>query len=115
MSCKDKYSSNGIDICNLFAEPFGSTFGSVLELQEVAINKTSLSCYCLSLICLSKDEILKALKRLDNRKGAGCNGIPDFFAQKCLYALVTSLYIIFNKSLTSGIFFSYWMEFLTIQ
>lgn len=48
------------------------------------------------------------LKRLDVHKGAGADDLPPIFIKLCAEPLSKPLTLIFNKSLESGIFPTYW-------
>lgn len=114
MFLDDKTSTNGNDICNLFADHFGSVYSADTHSHQSLISNECITSNYLSSIFLNENEILIALKHLDCFKGAGCDGIPAIFAHKCAQALVTPLHIIYNKSLSTGAFPSQWKKSLTI-
>ncbi|CAG4964117.1 unnamed protein product [Parnassius apollo] len=57
---------------------------------------------------LSKDQILKSMKSLDLNKGPGPDCVPPLFIKACVDELVTPIYLIFKKSLKSGLFPDVW-------
>lgn len=104
--------SNGPTICDLFANYFSSSYtadngaggGSDSEfLQSLFSNGL-----CLESPVVTRDCLLKKLKALNVTKGAGPDGIPPIFISACASALVWPLQIIYNTSLTSGIFPVQW-------
>ncbi|CAH2216375.1 jg3180 [Pararge aegeria aegeria] len=50
----------------------------------------------------------KALKKLDKNKGAGPDELPAIFIKNCAATLAYPLYLIFNRSLATGIFPDKW-------
>lgn len=105
-------SADGTTICNLFA----SHFHSVFEVDvPTNCNETSLitddrvnNSGCFVDLSIDEDDVMKHLKSLDKSKGAGPDGIPPFFIANCATALAAPLTIIYNKSLSTGIFPSVW-------
>lgn len=59
---------------------------------------------------ITKKKIAEKLANLDERKGCGSDNIPGIFIQNCRDQLIEPLYIIYNKSLHSGIFPSVWKQ-----
>lgn len=109
MFYKSKESSDGQGICELFSEFFGSVYSSPsttvspesLELP-VVFNSTLHNFY------FTQSEIALKIKALDGRKGPGPDNIPPKFVKTCCKELLLPLYLIFNKSLETGMFPSRW-------
>ena len=59
-------------------------------------------------ISVSFVEIENALNKLDVNKGPGPDGLPPKFLKMCHEALVLPLQILFNLSLSSGVFPDTW-------
>lgn len=100
--------TNGTDICNLFAKYFSSVYSITPEfnfsdannLFDQLVNNGD----CFSSLYLDKPSIYKKIKTLNTSKGPGSDGIPPIFVVSCAINISTPLYIIFNKSLSTGIF-----------
>lgn len=112
MFYENNTSDNPEVIVNLFANFFRSNFDS-----------SSSSSYCdkflssnldLSLIMLNKTDILEAISRLKNSFQPDNDGLCAFLLKKCSQSLATPLLIIFNKSLSEGLFADRWkLSFIT--
>lgn len=97
---------NGITIANLFANYFSSVYGpSVSPAYTPTLSPSNYTLYGIN-IC--QNDVLLALKSLDVSKGAGPDGLPPIFIRLCSNALAEPLFIIFQKSLTDGVFPSLW-------
>lgn len=83
MSYGDNVASTGSDICNLFVEQFSSVYNTCTTSPSNIRYNTLVTTNILSSMNITKAEVSRALKRLDNRKGAGPDGIPSIFAVKC--------------------------------
>lgn len=107
-------SSNGPIICNLFAKYFSSVYTPDSNLDFDRFESDYLSSLknsqCLTIPVIESDTILNKLKSLNICKGAGPDGIPPFFIAACASALVIPLKIIYNTSLTTGIFPAEWKK-----
>lgn len=99
--------SNGTDTCNLFASYFSSTY---IKPSDHIITPTAYpsNINCIGNIYISHENILKYLKGLDTHKGAGPDAIPPYFVSKCAMSLSLPLFIIINKSMTTGLFPTAW-------
>lgn len=64
--------------------------------------------FTLSALFIDIECIESKIKSLDGDKGAGPDGLPPRFVKNCCDSLSLPLYIIFNKSLKSGTFPTYW-------
>ncbi|KAG7294932.1 hypothetical protein JYU34_022680, partial [Plutella xylostella] len=100
------------EACQLFSDYFKSVYDDTNLNCDLRIDNDNAdlgsSSNLLSKIILTTDEVLKILSGLDTSKGAGPDGIPSCFVKSCSKELVLPLTIIFNKSLSSGIFPQVW-------
>lgn len=62
----------------------------------------------LSTTHISSAEIFNTLSSLKTDKSPGSDDIPNLYLRKCKYALVSPLFILYNKSLSLGIFPDLW-------
>lgn len=106
MSFRDKLSLSGEDSVNLFAEFFSSVYVqnniNVVPDYNFNINIDLMSC-SIDLISL-----VEAINNLPNKLSYGPDGVPAYFLKNCVYTLAKPLHAIFNKSLSLGIFPTYW-------
>lgn len=114
MSDGQVVTSNGSEICNLFANHFATVYTTD---KDTEINcKTSYlqalhsNSQGLSIPVIDRDCLLKKLKTVNISKGPGPDSIPPVFISKCATALVSPLLIIYNTSLASGTFPSEWKK-----
>lgn len=117
MSLGDSTASDGHDICKLFSQNFSASYSDNSTQHRSYENGCSvavLTSVYLSSIKFRDDQVLKVLKRLNLYKGAGTDGIPSVFVSKCATTLVHPLTLIYNKSLSSGIFPARWKAALVI-
>lgn len=100
--------SDGGKISNMFSKYFASVF------VEESADPVSISCdlplfnQTLSTVSITESKIYRKLINLDRNKGAGPDAIPPCFIRDCAKALVVPLHIIFNTSLSSGVFPARW-------
>lgn len=105
--------SNGNEICELFATHFSSVYSPDHNSSDIAykahpshyLENNSLG---LNNLIIDENTVLNKLKSLDVNKGAGPDDIPSLLISKCSSALAFPLTIIYNKSLSSGTFPSKW-------
>lgn len=104
MTLNDKAANTGSAIANLFAENFSKVYSSdtVLDSAQSLSGKTS--CTGLSSLAFTELEVLKKIKQLDIYKGSGPDGIPPLFIKRCATVLALPLMMIFNKSLSDGLY-----------
>lgn len=101
--------SDGKEVCELFSDFFISVFNK--PSSDNLSSKINISPNdCLSNVTLRKNDLLTKLYHLDSRKGAGPDGISPHFIRSCADALVTPLLILFNKSLSQGVFPKLWKD-----
>lgn len=98
----------GQAVCDLFATYFASVFEDDSEPLGDGFKDTVTSNSTLSHIHVSEEAICKKITNLNVNKGAGPDGIPPGFIKECRKALLLPLFIIFNKSLRTGIYPSIW-------
>ena len=100
-------SSDGKEISDMFAHYFSSIYNkqSSLTLPDNIYKMNSIDA---SSVHLSVDNILKGIHMLNVNKGAGPDGIPPMLIKHCCNSLSYPLFIIFNKSLSKGIFPDVW-------
>lgn len=99
--------SSADSISNLFADYFASVYES--NTTPCLLERTY-SSNCFTINSVSRQQISNVLESIDARKGPGPDGIPSVFLKNCSSSLVEPLYLLFNKSLSFGIFPSVWKE-----
>ena len=57
---------------------------------------------------IGSDDLVSALRKLDDNIKSGLDGITPFFLKRCLASLTRPLLLSFNKSLSSGLFPHQW-------
>lgn len=104
--------SDGENIANLFSKYFSSVYtpSGVTQLSSVPSVTNEINPYSLSKIKISVNEIQQSLKKVDSGKGPGPDRVPPLFISRCAEALVLPLYIIYNESLSKGLFPKLWKE-----
>lgn len=95
---------NSKDAADLFANFFQTVF---VDKGDYKLPSGPNPCR-LSELLLSEDELRKGLRELDISKGAGPDAVPNSFLKRCETELVSPLLLLFNCSLSSGIFPSSW-------
>ncbi|KAI5732388.1 hypothetical protein M8J77_026115 [Diaphorina citri] len=61
-------------------------------------------------VSISRAEILGKLKSLNVHKGSGPDGIPNRFLKECRFSLAFPLFLLFNQSLSQGVFPRHWKK-----
>lgn len=113
MQFNNSTSSTGQGVCELFSNYFASMFESdnTRNNSSAPSNDTRSaeeSVNSMSQIHITCEDILSKIKLIDVNKGAGPDQIPPSFVKRCGKELCTPLCIIFNKSLTNGVFPDRW-------
>lgn len=109
MFYKDKSSSDGQGVCELFSEYFSSVFETPSTSQySIPLNLPDACNDSLCGLSISRKDIINKIKQLDIRKGPGPDTLPPRFIKECNEQLSLPLAIIFNKSLASGVFPIQW-------
>ena len=108
MEYHSNVAENDQEICDLFADYFGSVFvknipqnysGQFDDIEQV-VN--------IGNIFLEEADVFESILQLDSNKGAGFDLLPPLFLKNCAGSLSVALTYIFNKSLSSGIFLDEW-------
>ena len=89
-------------ICNFFAEFFSNVF----VRDSTVIPKLEIS--KVPKIVFSEDDVMKALLNLDVSKGPGPDGLPVSLFKLCAVGFAVPLCLLFNMSLSQGIFPDLW-------
>ncbi|XP_053691323.1 uncharacterized protein LOC128739848 [Sabethes cyaneus] len=106
---RDRKSSKAEDSVNLFADFFKTVYcNDPPTTQREAISNVRMLNLFLPSITLSTGEVASALAAVDSSKGPGPDGLPPLFLKQSATALAKPLTMIFNSSLTSGVFPSIW-------
>ncbi|XP_055604703.1 uncharacterized protein LOC129752937 [Uranotaenia lowii] len=113
MILEDKSATSDLDICNLFADKFRSTFdsGSMPTDQfTMAASNVPRQSTSFHHIVIDDDTILKATAKLKSSVSAGPDGIPATFLKRYISHMLTPIKRIFQSSLTESTFPSIWKE-----
>lgn len=108
MSFKNETANSVSDICELFAKFFTNVYvsdDSRYQTSQVYDNRSKID---LGSLYLSYEDVHNALKKIDVNKGNGPDIIPPIILKNCADSLAAPLQLIFNKSLSSGIFPDRW-------
>ncbi|KAI5754712.1 hypothetical protein M8J77_010880 [Diaphorina citri] len=93
------------DIANLFSCSFSSAYQEPREQVPVYPVK---DCIDFNTCQFSSAEVFRALSSLPLKFSSGPDNIPPFILRKCASVLANPLSVIFNRSLSSGIFPEAW-------
>lgn len=105
MSYNDVSGSSMEENVNLFADLFSSVYqNSDLSVPDYRYQDV----IDLNLIVFSDQEVFKALSRLPAKFSSGPDRIPPFILKKYASSLCRPLALIFNKSLSCGVFPALW-------
>ncbi|XP_055590736.1 uncharacterized protein LOC129742821 [Uranotaenia lowii] len=113
MFLEDKSATSDLDICNLFADKFRSTFdsGSIsTEQLTMAASNVPRQSTSFHHIVIDDDTILKATAKLKPSVSAGPDGISATFLKRYISHMLTPIKRIFQSSLTESTFPSIWKE-----
>lgn len=108
MSLNNVSASTDRGVANLFANYFASNFEPhALWNDEVTLSAIAST---LNIGCLYVSELdcHNAAESFNNSEKLDCDGLSPFILKNCIGVLSEPLQIIFNKSLTSGVFSSRW-------
>ena len=67
-----------------------------------------------AILDITYDEILQCSKALKSTGSAGPDGLPPVFVSKCIYFLLITLKIIYQKSISSGVYPECWKKSFVI-
>lgn len=101
------FSNNYQECVNIFSKNFNSYHSSV-DNQLHGLGSTISEITNFNYVDLTVECIEQKILKLDVTKSAGPDDIPPIFLKKCSHSLSTPLKIIFQKSLSLGIFPDYW-------
>ncbi|XP_050339721.1 uncharacterized protein LOC126766063 [Bactrocera neohumeralis] len=114
VSWKDGVATTGGEVSNLFASFFGSIYaekvndiGEPMPAAQAVKTSTSYDVK-LSELAIRFAEVYEQICKLDGKKGAGLDGIPNILLKSCAVGLAEPITHIFSKSLEMGIFPSAW-------
>lgn len=100
--------NNGEEVSNLFASFFKSIYQTNTSSLPVDQLKHTKQDTYLSEIHVEYEYVHKQLRKLDTKKGAGHDGIPNLFLKKCALGLTEPITHLFDISLRSGVFPTAW-------
>lgn len=101
--------ADGKGICDAFSSFFQSVFGSPSNTNNYTPEKSnSHNINVVSNLQTTISEVERMLKNLDKDKGAGSDGLPSVFWYHCAETLAVPLTILFNRSLSEGVFPQKW-------
>lgn len=108
--------SNGKAVSNLFASFFKSIYN--VDVNDFSCpanpNENNNQDMDLSELHVTYDDVYKQLRKLNHRKGAGPDGIPNILLKKCAAGLAEPITHLFDVSLRSGVFPAAWkMSFIS--
>lgn len=106
MCYNDSQCSNGVDIVNLFADYFATTYCD--KNCDLPDNSLSFNNINVTSCNISISTVYEKLSRLDVSKGPGPDEVPPIVLRNNSFILARPLFIIFNQSLLSGCFPNYW-------
>lgn len=95
-------------ICDGFAKHFSSVYVSNSNTTLDTTLLPNSPCDYLSTIDITPLSIKRAICKLDVNQGPGPDGIPAVLIKRCANDLVFPLYLIFRRSIDSGIFPNKW-------
>lgn len=107
MTFKNEQSNDSQTIANMFASNFASVYSSEQLASPSFCFENTLS-EPMHNIIITKSDIEKELKSLKNDSSYGPDNIPPILLKNCANAISSPLFILFNKSLTSGKFPNQW-------
>lgn len=107
MSLGDKTADSGSDIANLFASHFKSVYS---HASAPAMSTSLPAVHTLDSLSISFTDIAAALGDVKGTTSPGPDMIPAIFVKSCASSLLEPLSIIFNSSLTEGIFPNTWKK-----
>lgn len=104
--------NNGNEVSNLFASFFRSIYESNTDIPSATINQhkkfLTNQDVNLSELNVRYEDMFNQLRKLDTRKGAGPDGIPNLFLKNCAPGLTELITHIFSKSLELDVFPATW-------
>ncbi|XP_044757721.1 uncharacterized protein LOC123315884 [Coccinella septempunctata] len=95
------------DIVNAFAQHFGGVYDTPCDTYDFGDVEDDF-CQFISIGEIKEDDIVRASKKLSNKRTAGLDEIPSFMVKDSIGAVSASLARIFNLSTSTGIYPSVW-------
>jgi len=111
MFLEKTHAHNLNDTCKLFANHFSSVYvknnlsNDILESLSVKIHDLNINS-----MSITENEISDYLLSINDKSSIGPDGIPPIFKKKCYSVLVKPLHYLFNLSLSTGVFPSFWKK-----
>lgn len=102
MSLGDQTASGLQEICNMFAQHFNSNYTSESDMAQPTWQTTQI--VDINGITLSQAEVHHELSNIDTKKSKGPDNIPPIVLRNCADSLAGPLTLLFNKSLSEGVF-----------
>ncbi|XP_008483685.1 uncharacterized protein LOC113472006 [Diaphorina citri] len=104
--------SNSEESTKLLATHFSNVYSDeVIIPPDFGLSQ---SLVCLSRIQLTSDVVFKKLNSLQKSSSAGPDGVPPLLLRECAAELCRPLTLLFNKSLTDGVFPQFWKDSFVI-
>lgn len=108
MKLDNRVARDGAEICKLFSDFFQGVYVAKPPRDGNIGGHCQGGNRVLSKITLTEAEVRGALQSLDEKKGAGPDGIPAIFAKRCSASICVPLTLLFNQSLSTGTFPEVW-------
>lgn len=102
VSFNNHVSNDRSEACDLFATFFGSVF--LPEEVDDYNSRDTDSVFIANKLQISLTKVFEGLSKLNVNRGSGPDLIPNTFLKNTIRGITKPLYILFNKSLNSGIF-----------
>lgn len=96
---------NDVDIANEFAAFFSSVYQRDTVTHRSPVSLPVLDISCLD-ICIG--DVFEQISALTGRTGPGIDGIPYVFFKSCRFIIARIVWLLYNKSLASGVFPECW-------
>lgn len=109
MNYNNQSMENDHDIANAFATFFRNVYTSPTVNPNV-VTDSKYDSFHLNTFYIERKSILRKLKELNVTKSTGPDDIPPSLIKSCRLAFLEPLYILFNKSLSSGVFPDEWKK-----
>ena len=101
---------NGVGISKLFAEYFASVYTKPIDFQEFDLLVTDDTFEHCSSISVGAAEVQEGMAGIDISKPMGPDGVPPLVFRNCSSSLYIPLFLLFDKSLQSGVFPPIWKK-----
>lgn len=110
MTYENNITENPQDIANMFADYFRSNFDNDSTLSSIVFDDMfSFDSYInMGQLFLSNEDFFQAINSLNNSLTLDADGLSAFLIKKCAPTVFLPLMVIFNKSLSEGVFIKKW-------